>query len=71
MCRKCTGQIGPLKELPAESVVIGNVFLEVVDYLSDMISTAGCVEECIVGRIRCGWKKFKELLPSVFTAHTN
>ena len=28
-----------------------------------MITAAGGVEESIVARIRCGWKKFKELLP--------
>ena len=26
-----------------------------------MISAAGSVEESIVAKIRCGWKKFREL----------
>ena len=52
--------------LPAEYVVISNESLEVVNkfcYLHNMISVDGCVEESIVARIRCGWKKFRELLP--------
>ena len=55
-CRKCTGEIRPPEGLPAESVVINNGSLEVVDKfcdLGDMISTGGIVEENIVARIRC------------------
>ena len=36
-------------------------------YLGDMISAGGVVEESIAGRIRCGWKKFRECL-SVLTS---
>ena len=32
-------------------------------YLGDMISAGGGAEESRIARIRCGWKKFRELLP--------
>ena len=41
--------------------------------MGDTISAAGGVEESIVARVRCGWKKFRELLPlltpKVFSLH--
>ena len=55
-CRKFTREVRPLDGLPAESVVVNNQSLEVVNklcYLGDTIS-AGGVEERIVGIIRCG-----------------
>ena len=64
-CRKCTYQFRPQDRLPAESVV-SNEFLKVVNkfcYLGDMISAAGSIHKSIAARIRCGWKKFRELLP--------
>ena len=54
-CRKCTGERLDHLEIrsPAESVVLSNKSLEVVNkfcYLGD-ISAAGGVEECIVGKL--------------------
>ena len=50
-CRICTGEIRSVEGLPAESVVISNESLEVVNkfcYFGDMISAGGGVEESIV-----------------------
>ena len=52
-CRKCTGDSSPFEGLSAESVIVSNESLEVVNnfcYLRD-ISAAGGVEESIVDRI--------------------
>ena len=65
-CRKCTGEVRPHDGQPEESVVIRNDSLEEVNkfcYLGDVISAGGGIEESIVSIIRCGWKKFRELLP--------
>ena len=53
-CRICTGEIGPLEGLPAESVVISNESLVIMNkfcYIGD-ISVAGGTEENIMTRIR-------------------
>ena len=45
---------------------MGNDSLETKDkfcYLGNMISACGGAEESCIARIRCGWKKFRELLP--------
>ena len=49
---------------PAESIVVSNISFEVVNKfcLGNMIS-AGDVEEIILDKIRCGWRKFRDLLP--------
>ena len=65
-CRICTGEVTHLDKQPTESLTIENDNLDVVDkfcYLGDMISAGGGAEESILTRIRCGWKKFRELLP--------
>ena len=64
-CRNCRCEIIPPEGLPEESVLISNKSLEIVNkfcYLGDMISVTGGVEESIVARIRCGWKKPLPLL---------
>ena len=63
-CRVCTGSY-VLQERPGPLVLDG-VALETVDtfcYLGDTISAAGGAGESVVTRIRCGWGKFRELLP--------
>ena len=63
-CRICTGEVTHLDKQPTESLTIEN--LDVLDkfcYLGDMINAGGGAEESILTRIRCGWKKFRELLP--------
>ena len=65
-CRICTGEITLPTGQPLESVDMGNVSLETKDkfcYLGDMYSASGGAEESCIARIRCGWKKFRELLP--------
>ena len=65
-CTNCTGKIRPLVGLPAESVVVNNESLEIVNkfcYLGDTISAVAGVEESIVARIRPEWKKFREIFP--------
>ena len=32
-----------------------------VSYLGDMLNADGGVDSAVVARIRCGWKKFREL----------
>ena len=69
-----------LDHLPTSRIiVVSNESLEVVSklcYLGDMISAAGGIEESIMARISCGWKKLRKFLllltfylQSVFTAH--
>ena len=47
-CRKCTDEVIPLEEQPAEYVVVSKKFYN----LGDMICAGGCVEESIAARIR-------------------
>ena len=64
MGRKFTGEGRPHEGLLAESVVVSNESLEIVNkfcYLGDMISVGGGFKKSIVPRIRYGWKKFREL----------
>ena len=52
--RKYTGEVRPLKGRPAESVVVNNKPLKLVNkfcYLGDMIDAGGGTEENIVARI--------------------
>ena len=76
-CSICTGEVVLPVGQPLESVVVGNDSLETKDkfcYLDDMISAGGGAEESCIARIRCGWKKFRELLPlltsRVLSLHT-
>ena len=49
-----------------ENIVIGNSSYKAVQqfcYFSDMLSAGGGAEASSVTRTRCGWKKFRELLP--------
>ena len=63
-CRVCTGSyVDPVRPDP---LVLDGVALETVDtfcYLGDTISAGGGAGESVVTRIRCGWGKFRELLP--------
>ena len=63
-------EVSHLKRQPMGPIMIDNKEIDVVDkfcYLGDMISAEGGAEESIVTRIRCGWKKFRELLPLLTT----
>ena len=49
-----------------ENIIIGNSSYEADQqfcYLGDMLSASGGAEASSVTRIRCAWKKFRELLP--------
>jgi len=49
-----------------EIIDAGGGYLKCVDdfcYLGDMIEAGGGGEASIIMRVRCGWKKFRELLP--------
>ena len=66
--RNCLGEIRPLEGLPAESVIVSNESLGVVNklcYLGDMNSADGIVGESVGTRIRCGWNKFRDILSSL------
>ena len=57
----------------AERLVYGDISLECVDkfcYLGDMIRAGGGVEAAVNARIRRGWRKFRELLPSLTSKGT-
>ena len=63
----CSGEIRTLEGLPGEFVVVCNESSESAKkfcYLGEMIRAGGGVEESIGARIRCGWKKFRELFIS-------
>ena len=63
-------EVSHLKRQPMGPIMIDNKEIDVVDkfcYLGDMISAEGGAEESIATRIRCGWKKFRELLPLLTT----
>ena len=60
----CTCEFRPLKGLPAESAVVSNESLEVVNkfcYLGDMISEL-VLKKSIVARIRCGRKNIENIV---------
>jgi len=45
---------------------VGDAFLKYVNelcYLSDLIDAVGGAEASSIMRVKCGWKKFRELLP--------
>jgi len=49
-----------------EKIDVGDVTLECVDefcYLGDVIGVGDGTETSSIMRVRCGWKKFRELLP--------
>ena len=63
-CRVCTGSY--VRQERPNPLVLDGVALETVDtfcYLGNKISAAGGAGESVVTRIRCGWDKFRELLP--------
>ena len=63
-CRTCT--VVPVQQERPAPLVLDDVTLETVDifcYLGDTISAGGGAGESVVTRIRCGWGKFRELLP--------
>ena len=63
-CRVCTGDF--VQQVRPDPLVLDGETLETVDtfcYLGDTISAGGGAGESVVTRIRCGWGKFRELLP--------
>ena len=63
-CRVCTGDL--VQQVRPDPLVLDGETLETVDtfcYLGDTISAGGGAGESVVTRIRCGWGKFRELLP--------
>ena len=63
-CKRCCGEITSVPTV--EKVNLANCELEVVDkfcYLGDMIDASGGAESTTICRLKCGWKKFRDLLP--------
>jgi hypothetical protein len=64
VCTVCKGEL--VLDDRNESVNFCNEPLDVVDkfcYLGDTISAGGGAEAATIARIRCGWGKFRELMP--------
>ena len=74
---RCTwyqGTARPLDGRPQKEVQVGPDKLEVVAsfcymYLGDMLSAAGGCELSTTTRVKTAWKKFKDLLPVLFSRH--
>ena len=69
-CTRCQGTACPLDGRPQKEVQVGPDKLEVVAsfcYLGDMLSAAGGCEFSTTTRVKTAWKKFKDLLPVLFT----
>ena len=66
VCRVCTGAIVAQAVQRPEPLVLDGDTLDMVDkfcYLGDTLGAGGGARECTVTRVRCAWKKFRELLP--------
>ena len=71
-CTRCQGTARPLDGRPQKEVQVGPDKLEVVAsfcYLGDMLSAAGGCELSTTTRVKIAWKKFKDLLPVLFSRH--
>ena len=71
-CTRCQGTARPLDGRPQKEVQVGPDKLEVVAsfcYLGDMLSAAGGCELSTTTRVKTAWKKFKDLLPVLFSRH--
>ena len=71
-CTWCQGTAHPLDGRPHREVKVGPVKLEVVAsfcFLGDMLSAAGGCELPTTTCVKTAWKKFKELLPVLFSHH--
>ena len=70
-CTRCRGPAHPtLDGRPQKEVQVGPDKLEVVAsfcYLGDMLSAAGGCELSTTTCVKTAWKKFKELLPVLFS----
>ena len=71
-CTRCQGTACPLDGRPQREVQVGPDKLEVVTsfcYLGDMLSAASGCELSTTTCVKTAWKKFKELLPVLFSHH--
>ena len=69
-CTRCQGTARPLDGRPQKEVQVGPDKLEVVAsfcYLGDILSAAGGSELSTTTCVKTAWKKFKDLLPALFT----
>ena len=65
-CRVCTGELVIQAPQRPEPLLLDGVELETVDsfcYLGDTIGAGGGAGESSSTRVRCGWQKFRDLLP--------
>ena len=65
-CRVCTGDLVIQAPQRPEPLLLDGVELETVDsfcYLGDTIGAGGGAGESSSTRVRCGWQKFRDLLP--------
>ena len=73
VCKRCcSGKVSDNNT--AEKVMLAGSNLEVVDrfcYLGDILDAGGGAESSTVNRVKCGWKKFRELLPLLTTKATS
>ena len=71
-CTRCQGTAPPLDGRPQKEVQVRPDKLEVVAsfcYLGDMLSAAGGCELLTTTHVKTAWKKFKDLLPVLFSRH--
>ena len=64
-CTRCLKNVQP-PSLPTSSVALNGCNLSVVNkfcYLGDMLDDGGGAVSSSITRARCGWKKFRDLLP--------
>ena len=71
-CTRCQGTARPFDGRPQKEVQVRPDKLEVVAsfcYLGDMLSAAGGCELTTTTRVKTAWKKFKDLLPVLYSRH--
>ena len=69
---KCPSCIQGLNRTKDNTIQLGEDSLELVDefcYLGDMLDSGGGAESATITRVKCGWKKFRDLQP-LLTSHS-
>ena len=65
-CARCRGTARPIDARPATEFAVGGESVEIVDsfcYLGDSTCAGGGCSRAVTTRVRCGWGKFRQLLP--------
>lgn len=74
LCKRCKGEVIETRaDEELKEVLVMNDIYEAVNrfcYLGDMLDASGGCEAAVSTRIKCGWKKFRELVPFLISKAT-